>query len=45
MIVYRYNHLDKFLLLLNKCYGKILENILKFYDGEPGGSDQGHFTE
>ena len=33
--VYRYNFLAKFLLFSRKSYGKILENILKFYDGGP----------
>ena len=37
IIVYRYNYLAKLLLLLRKMYGKILENILKFYDAPPKG--------
>ena len=35
MIVYRYRHLDKFLFFKKKLYGKILENIINFYDGRP----------
>ena len=33
---YRYNYLAKVLLFSRKSYDKILENILKFYDGGPG---------
>ena len=33
--LYRYNYLAKFLLLSRNSYCKILENILKFYDGGP----------
>ena len=33
--LYRYNCLVKLLLFSRKSYGKILENILKFYDGGP----------
>ena len=33
MSEYRYNYLAKFILFLRKSYDKILENILKFYDG------------
>ena len=33
--VYRYTYLAKFILFSRKSYGKILENILKFYNGGP----------
>ena len=33
--LYRYNYFAKFPLFSRNSYGKILENILKFYDGGP----------
>ena len=32
---YKYNYLAKYILFSRKSYDKILENILKFYDGGP----------
>ena len=40
--LYRYNYFAKFPLFSRNSYGKILENILKFYDGGPWSRGNGN---